>query len=259
MDASVKLPGDPVSELDGRLSFDWKRQRGGSRGLLLFIGLSVMGHAFSFYLFQVVYPPAEKFSPSPSRITFLSPNDAASQSMLREIEDRIVYVNSGSRESVRETPYEKFAVEFRPSYAEYVPELRSITPPVAAVMHDPFDVPISTLPPVSPRELAVSQRPDTQNPKAEGIPVLTLGPGLVGRPVETIGNWKWAAKGIAELEGREVTLMLGVNAAGNPEHILVHAGIAGPIDTRIVTSARNLRFKPLPGSDLQWGKLLLKW
>jgi hypothetical protein len=254
---SVDARDDSLSRAKGQFSFEWKREAPISWRLIFFLGISFTAHAFCFYLFQVVYPPSERFSPSPSRITFLSPNDAASQAMLWEIEDRVVFIRSAEGESVSRNPLNDIGIEFRPSFAEH--ELKLKRMPLPAVEGADLD-PLSTfgplLPPLSGTNSTLSSAAQSGD---KAIPSIEPGPGLSDRPIVSSGNWNWAENNADNLGGREVMLMLGIDAEGRPEHVLMHSGIGEELDTQILTSSRNIRFESAPGADLQWGKVLLRW
>ncbi|MFV1993891.1 MAG: hypothetical protein ACC661_00530 [Verrucomicrobiales bacterium] len=60
----------------------------------------------------------------PARITLLSVSDPRTRGMLRELEDRVVYYDSSTRDWIVEKGIEDLAVAYRPSYAGYDPALR---------------------------------------------------------------------------------------------------------------------------------------
>ncbi|MEM8953271.1 MAG: hypothetical protein AAGD22_03880 [Verrucomicrobiota bacterium] len=116
-------PGDR-----GGLTFDWTRQRGTHRRLGVFVLLSASVHAFGFYLFQVVYPQPERFSPVPARVTRLVSDEPAVRGVLRGVEDRVVYFDTGLRETAPAGGLGDLTLPYVPSYAGYLPKLRK--PPV---------------------------------------------------------------------------------------------------------------------------------
>ena len=260
MMSSQEFHGDALSQAKGQLTFDWSRVAPVSLRLFFFLILSWVAHGFCFYLFQVVYPPSERFSPSPARITFLTPNDAASQAMLREVEDRIVFINSSGWESAAKRSAKRNAIEFKPSFAEHELKLKTMPAPVPVELSsDPLMFLGPLLPPRLAPEALASTEIDSVRLAREVVPSIKPGPGLSDRPVVAPGNWNWALDRVGELKGREVTLMVGIDAEGKPQHVLPHSGIGEELDGRIVTSSRNIQFEPAPGTDLQWGKLLFRW
>jgi hypothetical protein len=242
------------------LAFDWKRERRFSFRLTMLVFISVVAHAFCFYLFQVVYPASERFIPATAGMTLLSPSDPRSRELLREIEDRVVYFDSSTRESVRELEIDSYAVPFRSSFANHELEIK-LAPRVRedAPFPEPFDFERPFLPGVA------------KSLQEEGAERLLRGAGaaaalqiipdelLRDRAILARGDWKWASERRAELEGQRVVLTVGVAPQGQLQHVLINTGIDSVLDAKIVAAARGIRFEPGEGSELQWGTLRLQW
>jgi hypothetical protein len=64
------------------LSFLWQRGFQFPIVLLGFILLSAFGHAVTFYLFHVEYPPSVTITPPPTRVTLLRPDTPANRALL---------------------------------------------------------------------------------------------------------------------------------------------------------------------------------
>jgi hypothetical protein len=56
------------------LVFRWEKPGRGKWTLSGFLLGSLAVHAFGFYLFQIVYPPAVALLPPPGRISLIAPN-----------------------------------------------------------------------------------------------------------------------------------------------------------------------------------------
>src|SRR5436309_497891 len=69
------MPDSP-SETDP-LIFHWQQPARKTRGLLFWLVAVLLALAGFFYLFQVVYPQAQRFTPVPHHIVALSPADPA--------------------------------------------------------------------------------------------------------------------------------------------------------------------------------------
>jgi outer membrane biosynthesis protein TonB len=67
------------------LLFAWESSRGRQLAISGFLTLSAAGHAFCFYLFQIVYPPTVALLPPPARINFISENSDEGRTLLRWI------------------------------------------------------------------------------------------------------------------------------------------------------------------------------
>ncbi|MEM7144789.1 MAG: hypothetical protein AAF591_06615 [Verrucomicrobiota bacterium] len=108
----------------GLLTFDWSRHRVTHWRLGVFILLSLGIHGIAFYLFQVVYPQPERFSPVPARVTMLMSDDPAVRGVLRGVEDRVIYFDAGTRETALGGSLEGLSLKYEPSYLGYRPKIR---------------------------------------------------------------------------------------------------------------------------------------
>lgn len=68
------------------LVFGWEKPGGGKWTLSGFLLASLVAHAFGFYLFQIVYPPAVALLPPPGRVSLIAPNSDEGRQLLRWIE-----------------------------------------------------------------------------------------------------------------------------------------------------------------------------
>lgn len=241
------------------LAFDWKRGGRWSFRVPVLVFVSLFAHALCFYVFQVVYPASERFDPAPARITLLSPGDPRSREMLRAIEDRVVYLDASTRETVRETPMESYSVAFRPSFADFELELK--TAPGAAVESpaaDPFEFESAVLPEVAPAEPRDDPAAARRAPGSGEFQVIP-GDTLRDRAIVARGDWTWADARRAELEGQRVVLTVCVTPQGRLQHVLVNSGIESSLDAKIVAAARGILFAPADGGEPLWGTLRIQW
>ena len=65
------------------LLFAWEPARARRAAIFGFLALSALGHAFCFYLFQIVYPPTIALLPPPGRVNFISENSEESRALLQ--------------------------------------------------------------------------------------------------------------------------------------------------------------------------------
>jgi hypothetical protein len=65
------------------LLFAWEPRRSRHLAIAGFLALSAAGHAFCFYLFQIVYPPTVALLPPPARVNFISNNSDEGRTLLR--------------------------------------------------------------------------------------------------------------------------------------------------------------------------------
>lgn len=107
--------------------FSWTRRHPGTFWLWAFIVLSLLLHAFVFYLFQVVYPSSGRVEPFPSRVLILDEKKPGNATLLKELDDRLVFLQAASNGSESRKNMDDFSVSFRPSFANREPPFREPT------------------------------------------------------------------------------------------------------------------------------------
>jgi hypothetical protein len=124
--------GDEIPEL----IFDWQPPPDRRLMLLGLVVASLFGHAFCFYLFQIVYPPTVAILPPPARISLISPSSEAGRNLLRwaQAEDpALAFATQRPAESrLRALP----KVEHVPSYLAHEPAIQQL-PPLTMGLHSP--------------------------------------------------------------------------------------------------------------------------
>jgi hypothetical protein len=68
------------------LLFSWDSPRAQKAVLAIFVALSLIAHAFCFYLFQIVYPTPVALLPPPAGVTFIAPQTEQGRTLLRWID-----------------------------------------------------------------------------------------------------------------------------------------------------------------------------
>lgn len=106
------------------LIFSWSKRPPGGFWLWGFIVLSLLLHATGFYLFQVVYPSSGRLEPFPARVLILDGKNTANATLLRELNDRLVFLQPASTGSESRKSIDDFSVSFRPSFANRTPPFR---------------------------------------------------------------------------------------------------------------------------------------
>ncbi len=108
------------SEASEQLTFDWLRERWDYR-LPLLLGVSLVLHILSFYIFQTVYPATTSLPPASARISVLNPSDPLQARLLDLVE-----LNNPARISAPTLPdssVNKLVPPYRPTFATAAPEL----------------------------------------------------------------------------------------------------------------------------------------
>jgi hypothetical protein len=116
----------PVLREIGLFSWDGP----GRRGVVLAgcIFLSFLLHAASFYLFQIVYPPALSLLPPPARVSLITPTTEEGRTLLRWVEAEDPALASSTLRPIEMKTARLPEVEHVPSYRMTEPALKSPPP-----------------------------------------------------------------------------------------------------------------------------------
>jgi len=220
--------------------FTWERPAWSLR-LPLFILVSLLGHLFCFYIFQVVYPSSASLPPATASVAVLNPEDDRDRRVLdwAELKDPAALAAPGFRPE-RIT---KLVPRYQPSFADQSPAFIAVTPepaqdlppifgPDSALANNPAPVPAATVIFMSHVEFAK-----------------TLQDRLAG-PARALPH--------VQANGESTVLLLGVNPNGGVSDLLVWLSSGKPdLDEAAARFARDLRFQGAPGYS--WGKLRFTW
>ncbi len=111
------------------LLFRWKPQRLMDWRLPFCLFAAIFGHAFAFYVFRVVYPPADQVVPRSTTVAILHEDNADARKLLHQLEDRIFFVWPGEGTEIEEWSPAKKRIEFGPSFQSYDISLRETPQP----------------------------------------------------------------------------------------------------------------------------------
>jgi len=121
---------------DFPLLFQWAPPRSHHGPIILFLILSLLGHAFCFYLFQVVYPPPIALLPPPAHVSLIAADSAEDQTLLHwiEAEDPALACTTvrPAEGKLRALP----RIEHVPSYQMHQPVLKE-APPLIVDLREP--------------------------------------------------------------------------------------------------------------------------
>jgi hypothetical protein len=189
-----------------RLIFDWEPPHRRHLPMLGFITASFLGHAFCFYLFQIVYPPTIAILPPPARVSLVSPSSEEGRNLLRRIEAEnpaLAFATQRPPESrLRTLP----KVEHVPSYLANEPAIQQL-PPLTMDLQIPSAQPPGPVPIVHPK-------PPPRSP--ESPPMVSFSNELAGLGPATCPQTKFTA---TTLEPPHVVqFRVAVNARGEIQH-----------------------------------------
>lgn len=165
------------------LVFRWGGANLGGPKIWGFVGVSLLGHLFVFYLVRVTDPEVERWSPHTSEIALLSSENEVALPLLRELEDRTYQLYPSQAVSLSQEMLAPHATAFRPSFADHEIELRPLLDldrQRALVQADPIEEPEILGVPARPR----SKDTSSALPEASRTAYLNFGPELVWRKFE---------------------------------------------------------------------------
>src|SRR5712671_3993673 len=126
------------------LVFRWERPGRGKWTLSGFLLGSLFLHAFGFYLFQIVYPPAVALLPPPGRVSLISPDTDEGRQVLRWLEAEDPALASTTQPAPDTKALVLPTIQHAPSYLARQPALKDLpsAPPALRIpsAHPPAPV-----------------------------------------------------------------------------------------------------------------------
>ena len=130
---------------DNGLIFHWEAPRRRQLAIAGFLAASILGHAFCFYMFQIIYPPAVALVPPPARLTVIDSNTEEGRTLLRwiEAEDPALASITQRPPDAKNVPLP--ALQHVPSYLNTQPSLKKL-PPLISDLRVPSSQPPAPVP-----------------------------------------------------------------------------------------------------------------
>jgi hypothetical protein len=151
---------DPTAE---PLLFSWEPPQRERLAIAGFLALSLLAHAFCFYLIQIVYPPTVSLLPPPARVSVISSTSEEGRSLLRWIDAEDPALSFTTQEPPEARLRALPKVDYVPSYLAIEPVLKEVPAPDVDLripsVHPPGPVPFlhrQTRPAVGPSRTSVS-------------------------------------------------------------------------------------------------------
>jgi hypothetical protein len=244
-----------------RFIFDWARApKWESNWRLMFLlFVSLVGHIVVFYLFQVSYQPAERWTPRTRGAMLLSSVDPISVQVLRELDDRTFHLHGAGGSEVAAYSLTKMSPRFRPSFFAHEVALRSRPAPEREETLPMLLAPGSIeLPEIPLTESFASPTVATHGPgRPEFVEIhavlegpasalsLQILPQLRNELASAVGSWN------------RIRLRLAVEADGSIANLLTESVDEGSVSPRTLEKVRQgVRFQP--GADRRWGWMELR-
>jgi hypothetical protein len=236
------------------LLFSWDSPRRAKLAILAFLALSLVAHAFCFYIFQVVYPPAVTLLPPPARVALITAASEEGRTLLRWIdaEDPAVAFTTHRPPEARLRALSK--TEHVPSYRAVEPTLREL-PPLeidlrAPDSRSPGAVPITPRPTAPAAGRVATSVAFSSEFDAFGAPTLPK-PSFVGSNAEAPEAIRFR---VAVNRLGEIRYCFPLNSSGDPA--LDEQARLYLVHCRFTQIARE---DGKPGEHLIWGIATIEW
>ena len=236
------------------LVFGWERPGRGKWTLGGFLFLSLVAHAFGFYLFQIVYPPAVTLLPPPGRVSLIAPDSDEARQILRWIEAEDPALTSTTQLSPDAKALTLPTIQHAPSYLGRQPALKDLPPPPPALR-------IPSAHPPGPVEKTSSS---SQLMTRTALSAIRFSPELESLIPAQLPELKFAASGRESPDAAR--FLVAVNRKGEVRHCFLQASSG---DAALDEQARKYlaiaRFPALrdPKSERQeelvWGTATIEW
>jgi hypothetical protein len=230
----------PTSETDPR-TFDWRKPDQRSRGLAFWMFVTLLGLAGFFYLFQVVYPQSQRFTPVPHHVVVLSPADPAARELMNKVQDLDFMILPPPSERVGSANLDEHSPVFHPTFEGHKLQLQDLpqktfTVPPARLLQ--MDAPV--LPPLDLRESRTSPPSAKAAGRSSRLTIKFSGP-LASRAVTRAPDLSNIS-----LDGPAACrFQLGVNAEGGVDVALPLSSSENAETMKELTSLlQGLRFAP---------------
>ncbi len=236
------------------LLFGWDSPRGRKTTLATFLVLSLMAHAFCFYVFQIVYPAPVALLPPPGRVTFIASHSEEGRTLLRWIdaEDPAVAFTTHPAPGARVGALPR--TEHLPSYSTLKPILKEL-PPLQPDLRVPSSRPPSAVHSItrktaSARGTARTYISFSKELDQFGAPTMSQSRFATSNE-ETLETLRFR---VAVNDLGEIRYCFPINSSGDP--VLDEQARLQVVRSRF---SQNRQTSTKPGSSLVWGMATIQW
>ena len=236
------------------LVFRWSRPGGGKWTLGGFLLASLVAHAFGFYLFQIVYPPAVALLPPPGRVSLIAPNSDEGRQLLRWIEAEDPALASTTLPAPDAKALVMPTIQHAPSYLGRQPALKDLPPPPAPLRIPSAHPPAPVEKPVNPTQFVTKSIPTA----------IRFSRDLESLIAAQIPELKFSASGREAPEAAE--FVVAVNDKGDVRYCFleVSSGDAALDDQarKYLAASRFPAVRNSPAAALApliWGRATIEW
>jgi hypothetical protein len=229
------------------LTFDWRSESGFPFILFWCVTISLLAHAATFFLFQIVYPQHVTIPQPAPHVSLLTPSSPENIALLRwiEAEDPALIANDNSV-----SPPALAEVRYLPSFA---------TPHTAPLGAPVEKTPVVRFPPAIDRLSAEARTvaPTLAAPSLGAVTVVRFADGLDARALASSAPLKFPEHTAAPVH--PTTLLIGVNAAGEVRCFFLQQSSGDQaLDEIAADYLRRIAFAPA-GAEMMWGHASFAW
>lgn len=229
------------------LLFRWQKARGVLSWLPLFLLISILAHAGTFFVFQVVYPQRATLPPQPPQVTVLS-DTPENASLLRWIEAEDPALVAAPP---RLQPPKLVTPTYRPSF-----EVIRTAPRMAAEKA-PLVPPAPARDPISIIRSSTSSAPASAQPR-QPQPTRIHFSGALAKRSTRAAEEAALTKSATPLD--PATFLIGVTDRGEVRfHFLQKSSGDSAVDASAAEHLAQLSFDAAPGAPITWGMATFAW
>lgn len=241
------------------LTFHWSLSTLRERGLLFWGFIVALGLAAFFYLFQVVYPQSQRFTPVPQQVVMLNPAEPAARGLMNKVQDRDFLIVPATTAAASGVTLEARVPVFHPSFEGHKLDLKDLP-------HKAFSVPPARLlemdaPVLPPLDLSeIKSVPSVPGMPVMGAPrlVMKLSGELAGHAMAGVPDFS----ALTLSDPGSCRFQLGVNAEGRVEFVLpITASEKPDVLEKLTQVLQRLRFVPASPATTTpvWGQAGFAW
>jgi hypothetical protein len=246
----VNTPALPANDL----IFGWDRPGKGKWAITGFLFASLAVHAFGFYLFQIVYPPAVALLPPPGRVSLIAPNSDEGRVLLRWLDAEDPALASTTQAPVDGKSLVMPTIQHAPSYLGRQSPLKDIPPA-------PQELRIPSARPPGPVERAAPRA----QPSARTVPtIVRFSSEFEKFGVGQYPEFRFTASGHESPQAAQ--FRVAVDEAGELRYCYLQTSSGDPsLDEQARKYLALCRFphlarNPSPGpKTLSWGTASVEW
>ena len=246
----MNAPGATTNDL----VFGWEKPGRGKWTLTGFLLGSLGLHAFGFYLFQIVYPPAVALLPPPGRVSLIAPDTDEGRQLLRWLEAEDPALASTTQPAPDARAMVLPTIQHAPSYLGRQPALKDLPPAPPALRIPSARPPAPVEKPSAPAQIitkpvptAIRFSPEFESSIAPQIPELKFNPATRESP-------------------EPARFLIAVNEKGEVRYCFLKSSSGdAALDEQArkylsLTRFPSIRNSPSPAvASLTWGIATLEW